>query len=566
MDEVRQYLKQLYNGQSQQIIDTLTEFKQYTPRFDKLYNNALWFKHLNLYVVYPDSFYRGEMSFLERLTKQLPYIYELGCNAIHILPFLDSPCVDKGFDVSNYTRVRDPLGSIAHLEQLVTEARKLRMHLFMDLVFNHTSDQHEWFQRAINGDEQYRNFYIWTDKQPKFIKKVHKDAAVWAEYEIDGEQKLVNIAFPEYAGEIPHWVQQKDGNWYYHTYYPQQPDLNWNNPELFTELAKTMMFWASWGFNFRMDAIPFIGKMAYKAVDDDNDKTFLIAAALNALGKEINPECSFLVETYERLDTVIKYFGTTNSPQANLAYNFHLCTNLWVGLLKKDANYIWNILERTDIIPRHGEWINFLRNHDELSLAYLNDDLKNAVSEELLEQGEPFREGYGISGRTFSFLKKNVKRYLMSYFLTVSLPGGISIPYGDEIGMENIPLQDLPEQEQKDTRNINRGIITQKMLSSSQSKTMYKKMKEVLGFKHILREYVNVWPQKLQLNHYDPQLFTMAYTLGTSQLSIIINLGNETKQIDNAFELGVPAATVNRVTVTSRKLELGPYAGVWMQR
>jgi hypothetical protein len=154
----------------------------------------------------------------------------------------------------------------------------------------------------------------------------------------------------------------------------------------------------------------------------------------------------------------------------------------------------------------------------------------------------------------------------MAYFLTVSLPGGISIPYGDEIGMENIPLKELPESERKDTRNINRGTITQKMLQSRQSKTMYNKIKEILGFKHILREYVNVWPHKLQLEHYDPQLFTMAYTLGTSQLSIIINLGNETKHLDKAFELGIPAATVNRVSVTSNELELGPYAGVWLQK
>lgn len=567
MDEAYDQLRSLYGlKQTKEIIKEITSFLEFLEPFQSFETNPLWYKHLNMYVTYPDSFYAGKLSYIERLEKQLPYIQKLGCNAVHILPFLDSPMVDKGFDIKDFTRMRSDLGSMDSLNSLLEKAHILKLHLFMDLVFNHVSDQHEWFQKAESGDEYFRDFFIWTKDRPNFLRKIHKDAAVWAEFDINGKKELVNIAFPEYSGEIPNWRQGKDGIWYYHTYYPEQLDVNWHNSHVFTEMVKIMLFWASWGFNFRMDAIPFIGKAAYKKVDDDNERTFLITAALSSIAKEINPACTFLVETYEQIETVMAYFGDSNVPQAHLAYNFHQCTNIWVSLITKESSYIWKMLDKTKIIPKHGEWINFLRNHDELSLAYLNDDLKERISEELLENGAPFREGYGISGRTFSFLNKNIKRHAMAYFLLVSLPGGTSIPYGDEIGATNIPLENIPERNRKDTRNINRGTLTQEQMHDNKSRRMYKRIQKILEYKKVLRDYINIWPDKIRLETDDTSILAFEYILGISKLSVFINLSGDTKKLKSITDRGTPVASVNRVTLKDTHLELGPYAGVWLQK
>lgn len=567
MEQALQYVRDLYGSkQAKEIMSDLEEFISFLQPYTSFETNPLWYKHLNLYVTYPDSFFAGKVSFLQRLEKQCEYIEKLGCNAIHILPFLESPMVDKGFDISDFTRIRSELGTMKDLEAVMEKAKALQLHIFMDLVFNHISDQHEWFKKAESGDTYYRDFFIWTKEKPKFIRKVHKDAAVWAEFEIKGKKELINIAFPEYCGEIPNWRQGKDGIWYYHTYYPQQLDINWQNPQVFTEMVKIMLFWASMGFNFRMDAIPFIGKAAYKKVDDDNKRTFLISAALSALAKTINPACTFLVETYEKIDTVMAYFGDSNVRQAHLAYNFHLCTNIWVSMVMKDSTYIWNMLAQTSVIPKHAEWINFLRNHDELSLAYLSDELKDTVSAELMDKGAPFREGYGISGRTFSFLDQNIKRHAMAYFLLVSLPGGTSIPYGDEIGMENLTVHDIPEGERSDTRSINRGTLTQERMQKKRSKNMYKRIQEILHYKDILREYINIWPERMKQDYEDSAILAYKYVLGTSELSVFINLSGSVKKIAGVKDKGMPVASVNRFRLSETHLELGPYAGVWVQK
>jgi glycosidase len=159
---------------------------------------------------------------LETVNNRDIILKRLGCNALHILPFLASPLVDAGFDVSDYMRVRDDLGTMEDMKNVVHEAQRLGIRLFMDLVSNHVSEEHEWFQKAQAGDEKYRRYFIVQKTRPRFVGKFHKDSAVWARYIVNGEVRDVNIAFPEMAGEIPHWRERKDGYWYYHTYYPQQ--------------------------------------------------------------------------------------------------------------------------------------------------------------------------------------------------------------------------------------------------------------------------------------------------------------------------------------------------------
>ena len=216
------------------------------------------------------------------------------------------------------------------------------------------------------------------------MRKFHAESAVWAEFKLNGEKVAINVAFPEYSEEIPLWRQGKDGYWYYHTYYPQQIDLNWENPEVFVEMAKIMLYWCRLGFHFRLDAIPFVGKAAYKVTGVRSKKTFYIIAALKYLARLVNPFCAFAAETYEDIDTVIQYFGTCKRHQVDLSYNFHLCTIIWVCLVEQKSSFLWDKIDKLYHIPKHGQWINFLRNHDELSLAHLQQDLVLKVRKEIL--------------------------------------------------------------------------------------------------------------------------------------------------------------------------------------
>lgn len=522
-----------------------------------------WYRSVEIYCVYPDGVIHDKaLSPLQNINIHLKKIKSLGVSAIHILPFLESPLIDRGFDISNYLKINPKFGSLEDMQEVIDTARELDIHVFMDLVFNHASDQHEWFQKAINGDAYYRNFFLHTDKKPKFLRKFHKDSAVWAEYEVNGKVETVNIAFPEYAGPIPHWQEQKDGYWYYHTYYPSQIDLNWCNPDLFVEMAKVVLYWAKFGFNFRLDAIPFVGKGPYKQVNVINKEAHAITAALKCIADVVNPNCAFLVETYEEIASVIEYFGNDKSISANLSYNFHLCTSIWVSLVTQNVNPIWDKLIKLKPIPKHAEWLNFLRNHDELSLAYLSDETLTMMQKELIEYGADFREGCGISGRTFSLLKENLEHFLMAYFLLASLPGGLMIPYGDELAKPNIPVKNLPKADQKDTRNINRGLIDAKEYDEPKNAKIFSTISSIISQRRIFRLYLNNWPTRIIA---PDNIFAAAYSDGPSNLFIFINLSDQTIEVplDNA-ELQI-ISHVNKANINKNKLTLGAFGGAWLK-
>jgi len=566
MSELKQYVRPLYRHNTDQLCREIITYAKDFPRNENPYPNLLWYKFLNLYVIYPDAIENGNAVPLCRLIPHLAHIKRLGCNALHILPFLASPLVDAGFDVSDYFKVREDLGTMEDMKNVVHEAQRLGIRLIMDLVSNHVSDQHEWFQKAQAGDEKYRRYFLVQKEKPRFVGKFHKNSAVWARYIVNGKEVDVNIAFPEMAGEIPHWREGKDGYWYYHTYYPQQLDLNWRNPDVFLEFARIIIFWTSLGFNFRLDAIPFVGKGAYKPTDEDNAFTHQLTAAFRYVAEAINPECVFIVEAFEEMSVLARYFGDTHFKRTHLAYNFHLCAYLWVALVERDASFVWQKLDEVNAIPVHAEWINFLRNHDELSLAYLQDPLLSDVKNALMKYGEPFREGYGISGRTYSFLGRDDKRFFNAYFLVASLPGGVLIPYGDEIGKTNIALNKLPEPLRKDTRNINRGKLTAEELESAKAKRIKEMLSKFIRKRQVLRDYLNVWPARLAS---PPGVFAAIYRFGISELLVFVNITDQPQSVKLNMRLNqdyVEVLSFHEFEYGEDEVILSPYAGVWLQK
>lgn len=561
MEELIKLLKPLYKNNTQKVVDSLREYISELPKIRPAYPNKYWYKFVDLYVTYPDGvIYNKTKTPLQNLLPHITHIKQLGCNALHILPFLESPMVDKGFDISNYYRIRSDLGTLEDLLEIKKTADSHQIRIFMDLVFNHVSDKHEWFQKALAGDSYYRDLFIWRQKKPTFIRRIEKNNAFWGEYLVGGKTKLVRIEFPHAAGPVPHWIQREDGNWYYHTYYPQQIDLDWFNPNVFIEISKVLLYWASLGFNFRLDATPFIAKTAYKAVDGGNEYTHIVLSGLKNLSEQINPEAAFLIESYESIDTVLSYFGNSNRVIANLGYNFHLCAFTWISLVKQNPFFIWDMINKLTFIPKHAEWINFLRNHDELSMGYGDLKIISDVKKDLLPHGKSF--GLNVTGRTYSLLGKNKKRFLMAYFLLASMPGGILIPYGDEIGKENYPVNKLKKHEKTDMRNINRGTFNGRDFKSEKQEII-SEMKKIIGKRHILREYLNVLPEELKL---DIRIVSGVYRTGSSELIFFINLSKDSITFTFVSKGHKKIMSVNNTHVNSEKITLGPYACIWLQK
>lgn len=563
MIHVRTFLTHIYGEEKAVYIqEQLTIYYLTLPKKQFSKKDEDWYKVSNVYAVYPDSIEGDRATPLRNLADFLPHMYQTGFHAVHILPFLDSPMMDKGFDVRNYYAVRKDLGSMEDLDNLKKTADALQLRIFMDLVFNHVSIEHEWFEKAQNGEEKYRAYFIHTKEKPDFIKKFHKNAAVWAEYVVHGKKVLVNIAFPEFAGPIPHWTQGRDGYWYYHTYKPNQIDIDWRNPDVFIECAKILMYWAQKGYHFRLDAIPFVGKSAYKQINSRANFTNHLLAALNHIAKQVNPQCVFILETYEHVNTVLRYLGRANLQQAEMLYGFHLCTALWVSLIEQNNKKLWKTLNRIKKIPTFAQWINFLRNHDELSLAYLDNATLTYVSRKLLKHGKAFREGLGIAGRTFSLLGEDTKKFLMSYFLLFSMPGGIMMPYGDEFALKNIPLAKIVAKERGDARSINRGVLSKAFLQKHKHDGVWMELSHMLQMRHTVRPYFNVWPQKIASAD---NLFAATYILEKSSLTMYINLSHASVTISLSESFSV-VMSVNAIDRQNTKLTLGPYGGVWLQK
>lgn len=563
MRTISSILHQLYDAQDAEKLEhRINALTEDMPKPGTIEKQPYWYKNLNFYIVYPDGVEGSSLVPLRSLREHLDWIKDLGCNAVHILPFLDSPMVDKGFDISDFYAVRKDLGSFQDLLSIRDRARELELQIFMDLVFNHVSDQHLWFQKAQAGDEHFRQYFFASKQPPKFIRRVHDEHGVMAEYEIDGAPKRVYIVFPETAGEIPHWRQGQDGYWYYHTFYPQQLDVNWFNPEVFYEFAKIIGFWASFGFHFRLDAIPFVGKGIYK--DSDNTNTHLIVRALYEIARDINPNCCLLVESYESLESTVRYFGSTNQPEATMAYNFHLCASLWISLVRKDTTPFTSTVLKTQAVPAHAEWINFLRNHDELSISFVDAASHDDVVNALTPLGAPFRGGHAVSGRTFSLLGSDPRRHVMAYTLLASIPGTLGIPYGDELGMPNVDPLSLTEEDRKDSRNINRGMLSIESKKNPECLAIAEKLKNLLTKRRLYNYYFNARPEIIDMR--DNQVFGISYTRGTSELLIVINISESEKHISKQFENGEAVLQLNQASFDGDTIRLGAYGCIWLQR
>ncbi|MCE3236795.1 MAG: Trehalose synthase [Vampirovibrio sp.] len=421
---------------------------------------ADWYKSEHAYMFYAERFgtQDGKPTTFKSLVPMLGYLKKLGVSTFYLLPFLQSPMIDAGFDVSDYKQVRKDLGGNEEFDAFLKESRKQGFKVKADLVLNHVSDQHPWFQAALKGDPEKLNYFLTRDEEPN-PKVTHTlKEGIWADYrEKDGSTTRRRIIFPDassthYRRET---VQGKD-KYFYYSFYPHQVDLNWHNPKVLYEALDVMAHWANKGIDiFRLDALPCYVKSP-NSLGENEPGTHAALKLLSASLQAMSPRSVLWAEACQAPESIKPYFGkelkySLNVPEqgpklmnrtdkVQLAYHFPEMAALWAAMITKNPDMFWKTMQETPTLPPSAEWSSFLRVHDELSMEmYQDPKLQDAMRHALMTRGEPFREGHAVGGRLASFLDRNPDRIKQSNAILYSLPGMPLLYYGDEIGEPNSP-------------------------------------------------------------------------------------------------------------------------------
>jgi len=442
------------------------------------------------------------------------------------------------------------------------------MQVFVDFVLNHVSDQHEWFQKAIAGDEYYQQFFYTLSERPPHIKTFEENGTTYARYSVNGVPHDLRVIFPDQTGEIPHWVEHND-IWYFHTFYPQQIDLDWNNPHVFVEMSKVLMYWAEKGCSFRLDAVSHIGKNWNDGMQKNTGHAHTPVQALRHILALTNPNSVFLVEVNETAEKTIAYSGTQTHKESDLMYHFELTEALWETLMLNNTERLWQLIDAFGQLPRWSRWVTFLRNHDALTIRFCAPEVREQLYALLEPNGLAFREGNAISGRTASFLDGDSKKIITAHLLLASLPGYPALMYGDELEKKNDMDYMKQETEKKraqgvaaqdDTRDIGRGQITTDDLNSPDAQTVQNALTKIFTTRAQYPDLATTYPQRLEPEQRN--LFAAKYQLKAGGLHIFINLGEDNITIQT--EATNPILTIHDVGLGEGNLSLGAYSGVWV--
>jgi maltose alpha-D-glucosyltransferase/alpha-amylase len=494
-----------------EIIERVRSERPASLKMDDITRDCNWYKDEIMYTFYADQFgvkNKNTTNTFKDLIEMLPYLKDLGVTTLYILPFMDSPMGDAGFDVRNPQKVREDLGGIAEFDQFMAEAKKYEFKIQADLVLNHFSDQHEWFQDALNGDVSKLDYFIFRKEPPKYERS--QEGTIVKYIEEDGVPPSERRIIFTDASEETHYRKVNIGGkdyYLYHTFYPFQLDINWENPEvLYYVLEKIIAFWSNKGIDiFRLDAIPFLIKE--KGTNAENQpRTHCIIKILSLFNQAIGPRSIFHAEACEPPDEILKYFSKervlniyggenlTRTDGVQVAYNFPYMPAIWASLITGSNEYFWNVHEETPPIPESTAWAQFLRVHDELTIEMADTSTRKIIYDALLSKGKDFK-GLGISGRMANFLDKNPAKISLAFAILLSLPGIPVIYYGDEIGAENnINYGEQAENKRKevlnkintnfcpfDSRDINRGpILKSDFYSSEKDNLIYKTVKNLI--------------------------------------------------------------------------------------
>jgi maltose alpha-D-glucosyltransferase / alpha-amylase len=387
--------------------------------------NDLWYKNAVVYCLsvatYMDANGDGVGDF-KGLSRRLDFLQGLGVNAVWLMPFQTSPCRDDGYDVADYYNVDPRYGTLGDFVEFTHGCSQRGIRVLIDLVVNHTSNEHPWFREACSDPKsKYRDWYVWSEKKPQRADK----GMVFP-----GEQKST-------------WTWEKNArSYYFHRFYDFQPDLNTAHPEVQAEILKIMGFWLQLGVDgFRMDAVPFViakkgAGLSRPAEQYDMLRSFSEFLTWRKAGAIILGEANILPKTD------LEYFGKSGE-RLQMMFNFDVNQHLFYAMASGDAKPLAKALENTRPRPATAQWGQFLRNHDELDLGRLTETQRQTVFTEFGPEKSMQLYGRGIRRRLAPMLHGDRRRLELAYSLMMTLPGTPVLRYGDEIGMgDDLSLPD----------------------------------------------------------------------------------------------------------------------------
>lgn len=377
----------------------------------------MWFQDALIYAIDVEKFADGNgdgVGDFKGLIEKLPYLRSLGVTCIWLLPFFDTPDRDNGYDVRDYYRINPRTGTLADFQEFIRRSGEQGMRVIADLVVNHTSNEHPWFEAARRDENSmFREFYVWADVPPRI--------------EPDSE-----TIFPGEEDSV--WTYDEVAHaYYFHRFYAFQPDLNVRNDEVLREILKIVDFWVSLGvYGFRVDAAPImIGKNGIDRSAPEDPHGPL--RAINSLLTRRHADGLLLGEANVKPEQIKRFFG--EGDQLGLLFNFLLNSYLYLAFAREEAAPILQALLLLPQPPETCGWANFLRTLDELDLSRLSDEEREETYKVFAPQPEMRLYNRGIRRRLAPMFEGNKKRLELAYSLLFSLPGAPTLIYGDEIGL-----------------------------------------------------------------------------------------------------------------------------------
>ncbi|HZS47948.1 MAG TPA: maltose alpha-D-glucosyltransferase [Blastocatellia bacterium] len=385
--------------------------------------DPLWFKDSIIYEIYIRGFYDSNgdgVGDLQGLTQKLGYIQWLGADCIWLLPMYASPLRDGGYDIADYYSVLPEYGTIDDFKEFMDGAHARGIRVVTDLVLNHTSDQHPWFQESRSSpNSPKRDWYVWSDTDQKYTG--------------------ARIIFVDTERSNWTWDDQA-GAYYWHRFFSHQPDLNYDNPEVQQAMLDVVAFWMDLGIDgFRLDAVPYLFER--EGTNCENlPETHQFIKRLRKFVDEKYPGRVLLAEANQWPEDVVQYFG--KGDECHMCYHFPIMPRLFIGTQQEDRHPITDIIEHTPSIPEDCQWGMFLRNHDELTLEMCDEGERDYLYAEYAKE-KRMRCNIGIRRRLAPLLNNSRRRIELMHGLLLSLPGSPFLYYGDELGMgDNIYLGD----------------------------------------------------------------------------------------------------------------------------
>ena len=390
-----------------------------------LSGDASWFKDAVIYQIPMKSFYDSNgdgFGDIRGVIEKLDYLRDLGVDCLWIMPMYPSPGRDDGYDISDFLSIDPQYGTVDDFADLLSQAHMRGIRVIADLIFNHSSDQHPWFQAArADRNSPYRDYYVWSDDPEKYAG--------------------VRIIFTD--TEASNWTfDPVAGQYFWHRFFSHQPDLNYDNEALQLEMLDIMRFWMNLGLDgFRCDAVPYLFEREGTICENLPETHGFLRRARAMMDTEF-PGAIMLAEANQWPSDVVEYFGTEQEPEFHMAFHFPLMPRMFMAMRRESRTPIVEIMESTPAISDTNQWAIFLRNHDELTLEMVTDAERDYMYYEYAKDPR-MRINVGIRRRLAPLLDNGRRQIELMNSLLFSMPGTPTIYYGDEIGMgDNIYLGD----------------------------------------------------------------------------------------------------------------------------